>query len=446
MKKYFFLLISFVCISFLLKGQDCGVKYLGSKTLYSALQQVYHNPPGNYTPVFINHVGRHGARHLTKDVASYQAYKLLIQADSTGQLTSEGKELLEKVMNLEKVEKKDFESISYEGQTEQYFIAQRMYENFKPLFEPSNLTFNVVVTKKIRTTQTSNAFLKYLLEVLMNPKIQRETNDTTLRFYDQSPVYAKFEEDGYWTQSLEKIKQETNFPELARTFAEKFFKAPFINKLKQNNLEKFTSDIFGLQSILPSIQKEIGEHGFSKKDIDMSQYLTCSQLETLGKIDDAEDFLVKGPGLNEKGIQVKIAVPLLSDFLRTTDNFIKNKSVNAQFRFTHAEAIAPFAAIMGIKGASEQISQIDGFEKVWDASKIIPLSANIQWILYKKPHSRKYLIRFLLNEREVFINGLRSRNAPYYKWKKVKKFYERKIKQMGSSINENGYLFLQKVE
>ncbi|WP_157262367.1 hypothetical protein [Pedobacter sp. PACM 27299] len=45
-------------------------QYLGSKTLYKPLHEKYAKVPTDYQPVFLNHLGRHGARNLTKDVAN----------------------------------------------------------------------------------------------------------------------------------------------------------------------------------------------------------------------------------------------------------------------------------------------------------------------------------------------------------------------------------------
>jgi len=84
----------------------------------------------------------------------------------------------------------------------------------------------------------------------------------------------------------------------------------------------------------------------------MRSFLTCAQLFTLGKIDNAEDFFAKGPGADVNGIQVKIALPLLADFINTTDEYIKTKAVNAQLRFSHAETISPYASLSGFTPAA----------------------------------------------------------------------------------------------
>lgn len=423
-------------------GQQVLPSYLGSKTLYQCQQEHYTPPPQGYAPVFINHVGRHGARHLTKDVASSLAFTLLQKADSAGALTPNGKRLKEMVTKLERVEKSDVESISYEGGTEQELIAERAYKNYLPVFDQPHPKFSVTVTKKKRTSQTADAFLSGLSKLMTLPHIEKKVNDTTLRFYDLSPVYVQFDEEGNWTTAIEELKKAHHYESLTTRFTQQFFTPDFFKKLKNKDCAKFTDNIFGFESILFSIRKEIADHGYSASDISFSEFFDCNDLETLGRIDDAEDFLVKGPGQNNMGIQVKIAVPLLADFINSTDTYIRSKPIDVQLRFTHAEAIAPYAALLGVSGASESTDIIGNYSKYWDAARVIPLSSNIQWVLYKKKGKKKYLVKVLLNEKEVAITGLSTDTFPYYNWKDLRSFYKKRIAQLGSSLNENGYQYL----
>lgn len=426
-------------------AQTSTKSFLGSKTLYKPLQSVYTPTPKGFEPVFINHLGRHGARHLTKDVAVTLAYKLIAKADSLNELSAKGQLLKQKVWKLQKVELENFESISEEGREEQFGIAERMYSNFSPVFS-GNPVINVAVTKKIRTTQTSEAFLETLKPKVKSPQITSAVNDTTLRFYDLSPTYLEYDENGSWIQLIDQLKTEANYEGLIHRFTKSFFKPAFYKKLTEKDYDKFTSDIFGFATIFYSIQKEIIEHGFKPSELDMTPFFTCAELTTIGKIDDAEDFLVKGPAMDANGIQVKIAVPLLADFINTTDDFIQSKKINAQLRFSHAEAIAPFAAILDIKGASASVKNIKNFSEVWDPAKVMQLSSNVQWILYKQKGIDNYLIKFLLNEKEAAINGLATNKFPYYNWKDVRAFYKMKIEKSGSSLEENGYYYLQNVK
>ena len=445
MTRRIILAIIVLFTSFVLHAQVCADSFLGSKTLYKSQQDKFSKAPRKYEPVFINHVGRHGARHLTKDVAVSYAYKLLQKADSMNQLNENGKLLKEKVLRLEKVEKRNFESISYEGQQEQWLIAERMYDHYRKVFDHNNPVLNVAVTNKIRTVQTSEAFLTKLKTKVNNPQITSQVNDTTLRFYDLSPVYLEYEENGNWIKLLDELKEAKKFDELAKHITGRFFTPEFLKNLKDKDFEKFTSDLFGFVSIFYSIQKEIEDNGFQTSEVDITSLFTCPELKTIGQIDDAEDFFVKGPGTNKNGIQVKIAVPLLADFINTTDDYIKSKAVNAQLRFTHAEAIAPFAALLDIPYASETTDNPEDISKVWSPAEVMPLSSNIQWILYKKKNSNNYLVKIMLNEKEVAIEGLSTKTFPFYKWKDVRYFYKDKIEKFGSTLDENGYKYLQRI-
>ncbi len=200
MKKLFFLLIVFAvgnCIT--VQAQS----FLGTKSLYAAPAGQLTAAPAGYQPVFINHVGRHGARHLTKEVSTSYAYAVLIKADSMKALTTKGQTLLQMVKALNKVEKGKVKSISAEGIAELQGIGQRMYANYQPVFtDAANL--NVTETKEIRTKQSADAFLAGLKKDWhKEPAVKERIDDVNLRFYDLSPVYKQFEEDGEWVKYRE---------------------------------------------------------------------------------------------------------------------------------------------------------------------------------------------------------------------------------------------------
>ena len=120
-------------------------------------------------------------------------------------------------------------------------------------------------------------------------------------------------------------------------------------------------------------------------------------------------------------------------------DFINKKNKDAVLRFAHAETIAPFAALLELKGASEATTNIKQYRKLWDASKIIPLSANIQLILYNTPNG--YFIKILLNEKEARL-PLAAVNGCYYNWEKVKAFYIHKLNKMQVGLNDNMHQYL----
>ena len=119
MRKIFLFFSIYGFVPLFSLGQNCQEPFLGSKTLYQSQQKQNIAPPKGYLPVFINHVGRHGARHLTKDVNTSYVYQLLFQGDSLNGLSIAGKLLKAKILLLEKIEKNDIKSISFRGIKEQ---------------------------------------------------------------------------------------------------------------------------------------------------------------------------------------------------------------------------------------------------------------------------------------------------------------------------------------
>ena len=425
-------------------GQPCKESFLGSKTLYQIQQQKYVSPPKGYFPVFINHVGRHGARHLTKDVNTTYIYQLLLQADSLKGLSEAGKLLKEKILQLEKVEKKNIKSISLRGKTEQRGIADRMFTNYSNVFINQKPVLHISYTKEIRSLQSCDAYLAGLKQKINETVITKQINDTTLRFYDMSPSYDDYKINGIWHQYLQQLKDTLKYNNLAMQVAKQFFTASYFKNLNEKDLSRFTSDLFGFASIFYSIQQEIKSAGYKISNVNMQPFFTCAQLSTLGKIDNAEDFFVKGPGADINGIQVKIALPLLADFIRTTDEYIKTKAVNAQLRFSHAETISPVAALMGF--AAETTTKITDINHIWNADKVIPLSSNIQWILYQKRGNENYLIKFLLNEKEIAVKGLATKKFPYYTWDEVRTYYIKKLEYFNTTLSTDFVLFLKETK
>jgi len=431
MKKIFSLVVFIHLITTTASAQPCTLSFLGSKTLYKGENHFAPAPKG-YVPVFINHAGRHGARHLTSDPGTSFIYTLLMKADSANTLTADGKLLKAKMLLLETVEKKNIKSISHEGVSEQQGLARRMCAANPTVFKVAKPAIDIDYSKEIRTLQTSDAFLDELKTKINEPVITRQINDITLRFYDLSPAYLEFKKEGSWMIAMQQLKTSLHYNELATAIAQHFFTPSFLSSLTEKDKDAFASGLFGFITIFYSIQKEIEEAGYKNADVDMQPFLDCEQLATLAGIDNAADFLLKGPGMDAGGIQVTIAVPLLADFIKTTDEYIQTKKLNAKLRFGHAETIAPFAALLSLEGASRPVSSIAGISHAWNAAAVIPLSANIQWILYQKKGAGGYLIKFLFNEKEVAVKGLITKTFPYYNWSDTRKFYLNKIQKLST--------------
>ncbi|QEC75629.1 histidine-type phosphatase [Mucilaginibacter ginsenosidivorax] len=445
MKKAFLYLLLLTTSALTSHAQDCGTAFLGTKTLYKAPFVKYTPVPAGYQPVFINHVGRHGARHLTKDVNTTAIYGILLKADSTNMLTDKGRLLKQMVLSLQKVEKGNTKSISAEGRAELKEIGNRMYHNYSNVFARSP-KLNVTVTKEIRTKQSADAFLSGLKAGLKDSAQITETNDDlNLRFYDESPAYTAYKDGDDWEKYKAIIVKAEHIDEMNKNITARLFKPDFLKTQDKKWADKIVSDMWGFATIVYSLKEEIGQKNIAPGDLDFTRFFTCEELKALGRADAVEDFLVKGPGIKPNGIQVIIAAPLLANFITTSDDFIKTGPVNANLRFAHAETISPFAALLGIVGADKVSPNINQFDAAWQASNVAPLSSNIQWIFYKKKGSANYLVKVLLNEKEAHITGLKA-GFPYYKWADVRKLYVAKLTSLNYKLGDDASAFLKAVK
>lgn len=440
---YILLLVPFFCFS-----QNPSTGSIGTKTLYLPKQTKFCPVPKGYKAVYINFVGRHGARHLTKDIRVSFAYKILTKADSLNTLTPVGKDLKKMILNLGKEEEHHVASISESGANELMGIATRMFDNQKNVFAASNQIL-VSTTNKGRTKESADAFLtglKKRSEALSKNITFNYADDDHLRFYDFSKTYDDFKDNGNWIAAYEKLAKAKKLNDIANRFSLKFFKAAAYAKLTQEDKISLLEDVYGFYTILGAVKAEIKAVGFTEKDLDFESFFAVADLKALGTLGNAEDFLKKGPGLNNNGIQVRVAAPLLADFINTTDAYLKTKPVVADLRFAHAETIAPFAALLGLHGAAESTKDILTFEKLWQAENVIPFSANIQWLVYKNESTGNYLVKFLLNEKEVAVNGLATKTFPYYSWTSVRAHYLNKLKSLNLGLTDNMHEYLLKLK
>ncbi len=414
--------------------------YLNTKTLYQP-QQLHHTPPPKgYQVYFINYVGRHGARFLTSAGSDVSLIRLLEEAQMEQGLLPTGDSILMQLHQFEVVEKNNYGNITQLGKDEQKGIAGRLQSEYSSLFEKAKL--RVETTEKIRTQQSANAFLSGLQGIDSSDVqtiIYPPEADSLLRFYDLSSVYQQYKKSDAVKKHLDSLSSDQRTEEVASRVCHQLFTNSFIQKIQNGNLKlaakgksdkatlvQICSNLYDVYCILFSAQKEMQSTGTPFINM-ASKAFTDADLAWLDQLTSASDFYEKGPADNAAGIQISIAAPLLRNLIKTCDENTRSKAFSGIFRFTHAEAISPLATLMGIVEASQTASSVFNFSTKWSAAKIIPLSANVQWVVYKKDND--YLLAILFNEKEARL-PIATHQFPFYQWKDVKRYLENKLAQI----------------
>lgn len=439
-------LILLLCL-YVMTGASSQLPYLGTKTPYSPPSINYTPPPTGYRPVFISHVGRHGARFLTKAGADRQVMEILAVAQDRHVLTPMGQQVAAIAGRLQAAGKGNYERITLKGGEEQSGLGLRMHDLYAPVFAGRGL--EVVTTWKLRTQQSAEAFLKGLGKYpgLKSARRAPDSTDTTLRFYDLSPAYQRYKKSGVVKASLDSLDKDARTLAVAKHVCARLFKEGFAQELMVSGKGvAFAGDLYDLYAIAWSMGGELSAAGHPGDKEDLGVAFSRDDLEWLDFKSGAADFLEKGPGFDSVGVQVKVAAPLLADFINSLDKAAHqpDSAADAVLRFTHAEAIAPFAALLGIRGASTSVQSIYRYHDHWQAGNVIPLSANIQWILYAGSDG-SHLVKVLLNEKEVVL-PVGTSTWPYYRWEDLRTYYVGKLTLLHTGLQENMQAYLRGLE
>lgn len=427
---------------------------LGTKATYLYTPAGVMPPPAGYAPVFVNHVGRHGSRFMTKAGADVAVLYWLEYAAKKDGLTNTGKELLNMTRRFLSIEKGNYENITLLGAKEQAAIGARVKTMYATAFKGNGV--DVVTTFKVRTQQSANAFMQPFKDYkgATHFTVTKETEDEMLRFYDLAPAYEAYTASAAVKQSLDSLEKDKRNSIAAGQVFSKIFTGQAATVLAAGKEEAevnkkkivfspgaFADNLYDLYSISGSFSEEMKRNNIPADSINFSIAFSKTSLQWFAFKNGASDFIEKGPAHDTLGVQVKIAAPLLVSFIKTTDSIVSHKvQKDAVLRFTHAEAISPFATLLGIRKASQPASSIFDYNKQWHPEEIIPLSANIQWILYT--NGKEYLVKILLNEKPETI-PVATNTFPYYKWADVRAYYVGQLAKTGLAINGDTRQFLQ---
>lgn len=118
-------------------------------------------------------------------------------------------------------------------------------------------------------------------------------------------------------------------------------------------------------------------------------------------------------------------VSVLDSLQSAADRVIREEGYGLSLRFSHDGAVLPLTYLMGLKEAmGARGTDLENQYKTLSIDKIIPMAANIQMVFYRKEGSEDILVKFLLNENETTLPGIKTRQAPYYRWADVKAYWE----------------------
>lgn len=418
-------------------AQSAELPHLTSKTPYSApTSQHYSAPPEGYQIFMIQHIARHGSRGLSSADDDDLMLQLWQSARENGALTPLGERLgaeIEKVMAVH--ETIGYGQLSGLGEREHRETAERLVTRHRAFLEQAAREGKRVSSShsgRSRAAASGDAFFEGWLGSLpqyvdlldppfADPEVVYFNDGDNAEAYD-----AYVDNEPRINALLNALEEHPRTEQAVSETLGRLFNSEFVAQLERGELtfvaaaddeDRLESAfdameaLYGLYVIAPSLRDEAA--------IDFSPFIPEEHLAWFAYIDDAGSFYERGPSLTDSDMTYRNSAAAVSAMIENIRLAVSGeRSYAGDFRFTHAQALMPLAAFLGIEGASQGVTVEHPYtyeSNPWRASWVSPMAANVQWEVFVNS-SDNVVVRMLHNEKEAEFSAVcRSvSDYPYY--------------------------------
>lgn len=367
--------------------------------------------PDSLTAVFINHVGRHGARFPSSPKNVTALIRELAKADSAKALTPAGEELLTMAKFVSETSRNRWGALDSLGMAEQRGIASRMFRNYGMLFNDTRV--NAISSYSPRCVMSMYEFTHQLDRLNNHVEITTSSgrqNSPLMRPFDLDPDFIEWVKSGDWKAAYE-MQFETMMPTAP---ARKLFKGEYAKEMTNDDARKVSYHAFKLLQGLSAM-------GLPSK---MERYFTREEANQAWSCTNLSHYLERTASTLST-LPAEIAAPLLTDLLTTAEAAVEGKQQYAvMLRFGHAETLMPLLSLMHLDGCYYLTNYFDTVALHWKDFHVVPMASNLQMILVKSKSGKMY-VRFDLNERPIPL--LPGSDIIYTPWQQAREYLLRCI-------------------
>lgn len=367
--------------------------------------------PDSLTAVFINHIGRHGARFPSSPKNVTALIRELAKADSAKALTPAGEELLTLAKFVSETSRNRWGALDSLGMAEQRGIASRMFRNYGMLFNDTRV--NAISSYSPRCVMSMYEFTHQLDRLNNHIEITTSSgrqNSPLMRPFDLDPDFIEWVKSGDWKAAYE-MQFETMMPTAP---ARKLFKGEYAKEMTNDDARKVSFHAFKLLQGLSAM-------GLPSK---MERYFTREEANQAWSCTNLSHYLERTASTLST-LPAEIAAPLLTNLLTTAEAAVEGKQQYAvMLRFGHAETLMPLLSLMHLDGCYYLTNYFDTVALHWKDFHVVPMASNLQMILVKSKSGKMY-VRFDLNERPIPL--LPGSDIIYTPWQQAREYLLRCI-------------------
>lgn len=366
------------------------------------------NYPDSLLPVFINHVGRHGARYPASSANCLALRRLLERADSAGTITALGRRLAAVNNEVIAASTNRWGALDSVGIAEQQAIASRMFMNYAEVFGENSLV-RALSSYSPRSMMSMYAFTHQLDR--LNNRITFSTstgrlNSALMRPFDLDRDYLDFRRAKTWEPPYrEYFDAHCPTSAIKRAVGASF---PFANDEEARNAaitEYYV--IAGLRAMgMPNL---------------MGEFFTVPEANALWSCFNLRQYLQRTAS-TVSSIPADIASDLVLNLVETTDAFITGADprTSVWLRFGHAETLMPLLSLLRIPGCNYLTNYFDTVASHWRDFDVVPMAANFQMIVFRSKNTGEYYVRVEVNEQPVALR--RGDDSIYFPWGELRRY------------------------
>jgi len=372
-------------------------------------------PPAGKQPFYISHYGRHGSRYINNRTGYDTPYNMMLRADSLGQLTPTGHEVLEEIELIIADSEGQWGDLTGYGQLQQRHIAQRMTERFPEVLS-GDARVDAKSTVVTRCMLSMGSFLMEMARI--NPQLR-----ITMRASKRDMWYMNHQDNLLRKDMPKETEKAYN------EFVAKYSRNPQLMKqlfINADSASKVVDETWLNYYIIKMGLFQLNTHFY--QDTFLTDLFELEDLYNLWKTDNLWWYLNYGSSELDDGDRPYSQRYLLRQIIADADSCMQLEKPGVQLRFGHETVLLPLTCLLGINGFDKHI---DNWEDVdaqgWWSSNVFPMASNLQLIFYRTDiNDKDVLFKVLLNEQEAQL-PLKTDCAPYYHWNDFRKFYLDKL-------------------
>lgn len=363
--------------------------------------------PDSLTPVFVNHVGRHGARFLSSAKTTVELIAFLDRADSAGVLAPEGKELLTIARYVADISHNRWGALDSLGMAEQRGIASRMFLAYPKLF--INGKVNAISSYSPRCVMSMYEFTHQL------DRLNNRVELYTASGHQTSPLMRPFDVDKEYIEWSDAKEWEAPYKMFFETTAPA---APARRLLTDPD---FLSNKEALDMSWTEYKVLAGLPAMGM-DVDLEKFFTAAELNSLWACENLGHYL-RRTATTLSTVPALIASDLLLNLITTTDAAVAGENrFNVELRFGHAETLMPLLSLMRLRGCYYMTNYFDTVGLHWKDFDVVPMAANLQIVLFRTDKGG-WCVRFDLNEHAVPL--FPDSDRIYIPWEEAREYLVR---------------------